>query len=176
MPRTNMRSFTDRNNTTWDFWSRVDVVPGCCWQWLGKPMSTGYGEFRMGERRSTHVWAYLLSKGKIPDDLHVRHMCHNKLCCNPDHLVIGTHAENMNDIPLAKRGRPAAKLSPEQVAAIRQHLASGPPRIDTELARLYGVSQTTIRNIRIGKSYRHMAPAPTLVASSSSVPSFLRCP
>ena len=68
-----------------------------CWIWLhGK--SYGYGRiWADGEQWATHRYAYCCVNGEIPDDLIVRHMCHKKACCNPDHLKAGTSRDNWWD-------------------------------------------------------------------------------
>jgi len=84
-------------------------------------------------------------KGKV-----VRHSCNNCWCINPDHLVLGTHQDNMDDKMKSgnwKGGQPK-KLTDEQVKNIRAEtrLTAG------ELAVEYGVSRQTICNVINHKS------------------------
>lgn len=85
----------------------------------------------------------------------VRHTCDNPPCVNPDHLLLGTHQDNMDD--MKSRGRenhpgiygeinPAAKLSDQQVIEIRESYtgAIGEQRV---LAKTYGVSTGLISMI-----------------------------
>jgi hypothetical protein len=80
-----------------------------CWIWEGYEDSCGYGLFfsplLYGKNRPGRAnrGAYMLFKGHIPDGLCVLHSCDARLCVNPDHLRLGTHAENMQDMAL--RGR-----------------------------------------------------------------------
>lgn len=80
------------------FWAKVVKSEGC-WLWTGFKKSTGYGvrswKNRRGER--THRIAWMLERGEIPPGLHVLHHCDTPACVRPDHLWLGTHAENMKD-------------------------------------------------------------------------------
>jgi len=69
-----------------------------CWEFEGHRNRDGYGSFFVnGERDQAHRWAWRVANGPIADGLHVRHMCDNPPCCNPNHLELGTHADNMRD-------------------------------------------------------------------------------
>jgi hypothetical protein len=72
-----------------------------CWVWEGPRWKAGYG--RIGRSGYAHRFAYAKHKGPIPEGMVVRHRCDNPPCWNPEHLVLGTHAENMAD--MARRGR-----------------------------------------------------------------------
>lgn len=81
------------------FMSHVHTIPetGCHW-WTGAVTYRGYGKFSIkNQSYSSHRVAYALARGLDPRGLLVRHSCHNKLCCNPDHLALGTHELNMLD-------------------------------------------------------------------------------
>lgn len=93
------------------FWNKVDknglLIPGMatrCWSWKAYINHDGYGTLDyLGDTRTAHRFSYMLHIGPIPDDMEVRHICHNAICCNPDHLVLGSHIDNMRD--LARSGR-----------------------------------------------------------------------
>lgn len=144
------------------FWSKVDVRgPDECWEWTGYRNPQGYGTFGVtyGDNRKAHRVAWELTNGPIPEGMYALHGCDNRTCCNPDHLYLGMHADNMAD--RARRGRTAvgennglAKLTAEKVFAIREHAAGGVTY--KELARRYGVHRTNISLIVRRKTWRHI--------------------
>lgn len=82
------------------FWSKVDIRgEDECWNWTAAIDTPGYGAFNMnGKKVNSHVVAYLLTYGNVPDGMEVCHTCvKNRLCCNPHHLYAGTRHDNMMD-------------------------------------------------------------------------------
>lgn len=76
---------------------------GDCIVFTGWTDKDGYGhihEWRGGRRRliKVHRLVYRETVGELPDHLLVRHSCDNPPCCNPEHLLIGTQADNVNDM------------------------------------------------------------------------------
>jgi hypothetical protein len=69
-----------------------------CWLWMGAKGRGGYGNTKRGGRYvNVHRYIAALYKGPIPPGLVVMHLCHIRLCCNPDHLKYATLLENNND-------------------------------------------------------------------------------
>lgn len=143
--------------TTAHFWKNVQVrANSICWFWQGQKTS-GYGKFR-GTR--AHRFSYMLAKGDIPEDLMVRHLCGNKLCVNPNHLEVGTMADNAADgmrlgETLRGSANGKAKLTEADVAYIRLN----PDKLTgRNLAVRFGVSAPTISLIRSGRRWRHFEP------------------
>lgn len=139
------------------FEAKFRVTPGC-WIWTAATRN-GYGAIKYaGKMLRAHRSAYELYSGTIPDGLLVRHECDNRLCVNPDHLLLGSHANNMQD--MVDRGRTPnrkganngqSKLTNEQVLAIRSDARS-----QRKIAMDYGIDHTTVCDIKREKSWQHI--------------------
>lgn len=134
------------------FWTHVDDQEGSCWVWMGARFPTGYGHlvFR-GKDTYAHRVAWELMRGPIPAGLHVLHRCDNPPCVNPDHLMIGTHADNMADMSAKGRARTRRKLTLQQAAEIRAAHRAGERLSD--IATRYGVSVPTVSEIGHGRKW-----------------------
>jgi len=71
------------------------TYPGC-WEWQGcRHYKDGYGKIKYkGKTLQVHRVAYALFVGDIPKGITVEHICKNRLCCYPGHLVLMSHEEN----------------------------------------------------------------------------------
>ncbi len=108
-----------------------------CWDWL-KGKECGYGRIRYGERRIlSHRVAYYIAYGVDPGSLDVCHVCDRPPCCNPAHLTLGEHADNMHD--MGRKGRCIKKLSNGQVSDMRT-LYDDFGYSQASLSRIFGVS------------------------------------
>jgi hypothetical protein len=137
-----------------NFWSRV-IKSDQCWLWTGRPHRdgpSGYGRIRArGKTMKAHRFAYILACGDIPDGILVRHTCDNPICVRPDHLVLGTDQDNMQD--KVDRGRQAkgerngrANLSDSDVLLIRSLYEIQGLR-QALIARMMGINRRTVNRI-----------------------------
>lgn len=152
------RSASDR------FWDRVNkdgpvVRPelGPCWVWTASTSDRGYGQIdiRPGGRKRTisaHRLSWELHNG-APGGLHVLHRCDNPPCVRPEHLFLGTHAENLRDMALKGR-QPNRILSAADVAQIRSLRQAGMPI--RALAKRFAVALSTVSMIVTHRSWRHV--------------------
>jgi len=146
------------------FWNRLQTTPSGCRVWTGYCGPKGYGTVRLSNPRRTvltHRAAWELTFGKVPRGLCVLHRCDNPPCCNPDHLWLGTLADNNEDMKAKMRNRykphhgeqhGRAKLTKRQVSTIRKLYASGNWSHPT-LGAKFGVSHTQIGRIVRGQSW-----------------------
>lgn len=119
-----------------------------CKIWHGKK-DRGYGIVTVnGRTKLVHRAVYEHEFGKIPEDKIIRHMCHNKDCCEITHLQIGTPKDNgMDEVMAGKSARgeknASAKLKQKDIIPIRNDTRSS-----KVIAKHYGVSTVTINAIK----------------------------
>lgn len=137
----------------------VTKDPSGCWICGLAKNDGGYSYIGINGRYiGAHRIAYELFIGPIPKDMFVLHKCDVRSCVNPGHLFVGTHIDNMNDGVRKRRfvcgeNNNMAKLTNKQVIEIRAYLKKGV--LQKELAKMYGVSKTSICNINTWKTRRH---------------------
>ncbi len=145
------------------FWNHVLPEPNSgCWLWTGYRNSKGYGRFSFeGRPQVASRVSWVLSRGSLPDGEYVLHRCDTPACVNPDHLFLGTMADNSKDC--ARKGRHSrgerrwnARLTKDDVVSILRSDDS-----TLQLSRKYGVSWATIYDIRTGATWKHVSVAET---------------
>lgn len=141
--------------------AKIEKAPNGCWNFTGL-LSGGHGDAKYGvishgyRNLYAHRIAYEDAKGTIPEGLQVCHSCDNTICCNPDHLFLGTIQENTQDsLEKGRRARGTKnsqnKLTELQALEIRASTESG-----VVLGVRYGVSRTQISNIKRGKQWQYL--------------------
>lgn len=147
------------------FWDKVDKSAGdnACWPWIACKLPSGYGRFRIGGRdgfiTTAHRIAYKLAKGD-PGGLFVLHRCDNPSCCNPNHLLLGSHKDNMADMRAKKRslvGRrnTQARYTEGIIMAIRaEHRRTG--KFGKALAPKFNISPSYINAILRVEIWKHV--------------------
>jgi hypothetical protein len=129
-----------------------EVTDAGCWEFKGHRTPLGYGRV---SNVYTHRIAYERAFGPIPEGLLICHRCDNPPCCNPAHLFVGSHAENMADA--AAKGRKGgewsgmAVLTNDCVLEIRRRVAAG--ETQASVARAFGVSSATVNRIVLRKTW-----------------------
>lgn len=123
---------------------------GGCWEWIGGKQN-GYGTIHYdGGNEPAHRAMWRVCVSEIPAGMFVCHHCDNRRCVRPDHLFLGTQADNMRD--MAEKGRSTHKLSTEDILAIRS--MGGSP---SAIAAGFGISGGQVSRIRLRQSWKHVA-------------------
>ena len=128
-----------------------------CWLFTGAKNRYGYGWFK---EVNAHRCAWIIYKGEIPKNMFVLHKCDTPSCVNPDHLFLGTQADNLADMDRKGRrgtydkrgeGNSRARLTNEDVLAIR--ISKADPKI---IAHQYAICVKHVSHIRARRSWKHV--------------------
>jgi hypothetical protein len=148
------------------FWTKVNKTDSC-WLWTASFVRTGYGQFAMWAEGKMHMvaahrMAWILTNGPIPPDMAVMHViCDNPPCVRPEHLALGTIADNNADMYAKGRNGQTgmigerhhqAKLTWDDAAEIRRLNAAG--MTISDLSRGFGVNRGAIRRIVTGRGWK----------------------
>lgn len=141
------------------FSAKYQAVTECgCWLWTGSSNPLGYGTFKLdGKAQMAHRASWMLHNGPIPAGLCVCHKCDTPACVNPDHLFLGTNADNVAD--MVRKGRQStargeasglAKITEREAVEIFQ--AAG---LQRDIAARYGVHQVQVSAIKCRLTWAH---------------------
>jgi HNH endonuclease len=142
---------------------------GDCWLWVGERRPNGYGRFYLGffngkiTTISAHRYAWQRANRPLLPGEVIRHICDNPPCVRPDHLLAGSHRDNVHDA--IARGRItqgfrkgekhlAAKLHDTDIPQIRSLLDAGVSQ--RKIADQFGVNPSQISRIAAGVRWRHL--------------------
>lgn len=135
-----------------------------CMIWKGAKTKSGYGQVCVSAARPritlyAHRVAWILAHGDVDAKLFVCHKCDTPSCVNPDHLFLGTCADNVKD--MVRKGRSAkgerhshAKLTDDEVREIRRLRQDG--WLQRDVAKRFGVAPSQISMITHGKTWKHV--------------------
>lgn len=149
------------------FWSMVNKTDSC-WLWTGRPGRKGYGCLWVdGRSWLSHRYSLVLHGVDLKDEDCALHKCDVRLCVNPDHLFLGTRADNTADMIAKGRAsfyhnafpggsaNPVARLTEQDVLEIRRlHREEG--LTHRALADRFGVARSNITLIVNGKTWAHV--------------------
>lgn len=141
-----------QNKTAEEYLNSKLDKSGDCWIWTGCLSVSGYGicSGNLGAKalriNTAHRLAYSVWVGHFPTVLHVLHTCDNRACCNPDHLWLGTHVDNMEDMKNKKRywapyGRRKSQEYYNSILQYRGKLSS------RKVAKIVNLSKTRVQKI-----------------------------
>jgi hypothetical protein len=124
-----------------------------CWNWTASVDRYGYGKVKIaGVVYISHRIAFEISFGDFDKSMHVLHSCDNPKCCNPAHLHLGTHSQNMKEMNSRGRNsygkgitRKRNKINKQVANQIRIDFKTGVSK--HFLAKKYSLSCIHIRSI-----------------------------
>lgn len=135
-------------------WAKTNKLgPDECWEWQGWRHPKGHGQIGRGTRQDglayTHIVAWEVTNGPVPNGSYVCHRCDNPPCVNPNHLFLGTPADNTHDMIKKRRHsygeKHARKLSERDVIEVRRLLTKG--MTQQAVANRFSVSRSLIGQI-----------------------------
>lgn len=144
------------------FWSKVKKTDAC-WLWEASTTTRGYGQISRdsdGNMIKAHRASYIMAYGEISEGLQVCHSCDIPTCVRPDHLFLGTCADNLKDRNNKNRQAKgevlgSSKLKEKDINTIRETYSLGSKTMQ-EIALDYGVCNATVWNVINNKTWKHV--------------------
>lgn len=99
----------------------MPVTESGCWIWIGHLNHGGYGvAYEVGRKSvGAHRLSWVIHRGDIPAGLHVLHRCDVRACVNPDHLFLGTNADNVKDrVAKGRSTNPGRRRDPNDIISL----------------------------------------------------------
>ena len=135
------------------FWTMVskDTESGC-WEWNSRLFSNGYGAAcgPLATRYLAHRVSFYIANGYMVDGLMVCHKCDNRKCVNPEHLFLGTQADNVRDCVV--KGRFGRVCNYDKADYVRSLYRTG-LYTQKNLASVFGMSQQTLSLVVRGEKW-----------------------
>jgi len=160
-------------------WSKVTKSDDGCWNWTAAKDKRGYGRLNLGQKKGiilAHRLSWILAFGDIPDGICVLHACDNPSCQRPDHLFLGTIADNIADMDAKGRrvtvSNPSyapkvwgskhhrATITESDVVEIRRLYSEG--ETVSALTKTYGMSRGNMQRLLRGKNWKHVPGVPEI--------------
>lgn len=144
------------------FWQKVDIKnKNECWNWLYCKDRDGYGNFTYhGKAYWAHRIAYVIKNGEYDRDLFVCHSCDNPSCCNPDHLFLGTNADNNADRHNKNRDAVGSKVGTSKLTEKEVEEILGlyfrKEMLSKDIAKKFSIHKSTVLRIVSGETWRHV--------------------
>ena len=142
------------------FHSNYEIITESgCWIWTAALGGMGYGALQIGVKKQVkaHRLSWELHNGKIPDGLFVCHKCDTPSCVNPNHLFLGTVADNSRDMREKNRGCIGERNGNVKITERDAISALSDNRNAVEIAKDLGVNPATIRRIKSGANWSHLS-------------------
>lgn len=153
------------------FWMRVDKsgpihqdLGTHCWLWTASLSTHGYGQVGVGPLiRRCHRVAWELINGPLPNAIRLCHRCDVRRCVRPDHMFLGTQADNLTDMRAKGRWKatprfgvdnPRAHFTDDEIVTIRRRFAQG--ETCSHISRHFSVYPSTISSIVKRHTWKHI--------------------